>query len=529
MHLLRRYLNLLIAVAFGATLIVLAPLGTAFELGSCEGYELMKGTLFSLGYGPREMWNDQPPFHTFLLGVLFRAMGPSVYWARLLQVAFASLLVSCFYGVLHRQTDRVGAVAGVLLLVSTPPFLKLSAAVIIELPAMALAIASFLAWRHYVEKHRTIWLAVSACLMGVALQTKLTAVLFLPAMLTDYLLWRNRQVSFSSAAPTVSRERERNSRHGLKCLLARLPGAFRPFLCLPCSKKKPVLIWLMSLAAVFTLIALAFGESMHIFWKSHFSSGTRSAYANSGFEIAHLLQTPEALLAASVGLASILWYKRWNLLPPIVFFATVLLVHRFHRPYWDYYYLHFCIALAWLGSAGFAELFAIVGNCQSRHFKVRPVQTCFAFTVWAGLTALVIVEAPLQIKKQFDTLSKAQVIAQNAAVREMATYRGVTKWAVTDQVIYAFHAHLLVPPELAVVPEKRVTSGEIQSADILKVLRHYRPEQIALFGSLAAQEVYNQPEVLEFIKTNYVAKDTVAIRDFYLLRSLVLQKATDNL
>jgi 4-amino-4-deoxy-L-arabinose transferase-like glycosyltransferase len=130
----------------------------------------MKGFLFSLGYWhSRELWNDQPPFHTFLLSLLFCIFGPSAYTARLLQVAFATLLVCSLHKVLHKQTGRIWAIAGILLLVSSSPFIQLSSAAMIELPAMALALAlaSFLGWRQYAETLKRRWLVLSGCAMGL--------------------------------------------------------------------------------------------------------------------------------------------------------------------------------------------------------------------------------------------------------------------------------------------------------------------------------------------------------------------------
>src|SRR5438034_182075 len=105
-----RYFDLLIPITFATALCCLAPLRTAFELNVCEGWEMMKGFLFSLGYAPsKEMWNDQPPLHTFFLGILFRILGPTAYVARLLQVAFATLLVWSLYKVVQKQIGRFGA------------------------------------------------------------------------------------------------------------------------------------------------------------------------------------------------------------------------------------------------------------------------------------------------------------------------------------------------------------------------------------------------------------------------------------
>src|ERR1019366_5042547 len=46
----------------------LLPLGTAIQIGADEGFELAKVTLCAHGYKLyTQIWNDQPPLHTFLI------------------------------------------------------------------------------------------------------------------------------------------------------------------------------------------------------------------------------------------------------------------------------------------------------------------------------------------------------------------------------------------------------------------------------------------------------------------------------
>ena len=50
--------------------------GGVFQLGVDEGYELIKGWMVSEGFLLYEqVWNDQPPLHTLLLGALFKGFG----------------------------------------------------------------------------------------------------------------------------------------------------------------------------------------------------------------------------------------------------------------------------------------------------------------------------------------------------------------------------------------------------------------------------------------------------------------------
>jgi len=81
-------------------------------------------------------------------------------------------------------------------------------------------------------------------------------------------------------------------------------------------------------------------------------------------------------------------------------------------------------------------------------------------------------------------------------------------------VIYAFHAGLLVPPPLAVIPRKRVWSGQIDSAELVDLLQRYRPEQIVLFGSLQVGA-----EFYAFLDRNYDEKPLSGLGKFYLRRT----------
>ena len=85
-----RMLDWAVALGFGVAVCLLAPLRTALEFGMDDGFELMKGWLVSLGHPLyREVWNDQPPLHTEVLGLVFRLFGPSAYAARLLTLVCA--------------------------------------------------------------------------------------------------------------------------------------------------------------------------------------------------------------------------------------------------------------------------------------------------------------------------------------------------------------------------------------------------------------------------------------------------------
>ena len=115
----------LILSAF-ALLQCLLPARTAIKIGADEEFELAKATLCLKGYELyTEIWNDQPPLHTFLLTQILKYASPSVLGPRLLTTAFtAILLAAVFLGslrgpwLIHSRVDnglahRIAGISGV--------------------------------------------------------------------------------------------------------------------------------------------------------------------------------------------------------------------------------------------------------------------------------------------------------------------------------------------------------------------------------------------------------------------------------
>src|ERR1044071_2269681 len=84
-----RFLGWLLILASAVFFALSAPIREGFIFGGDEGYELYKGFLFEKGFALySEIWNDQPPLHTWLLAALFHITGPSLLAARLAALGF---------------------------------------------------------------------------------------------------------------------------------------------------------------------------------------------------------------------------------------------------------------------------------------------------------------------------------------------------------------------------------------------------------------------------------------------------------
>ena len=455
-----RALDWLVPALFGLVLCLAAPLRTALEFGADEGYELMKAFLVSRGHPLyHEIWNDQPPLHTELVAFLFQVFGPSAYVARLLSVGFAMVLVGTMYRLVRRQSGRVAGLVAVGLLVSSSFFFQLSVSVMLELPAMALAMAAVVGWTNYLAGKGRWWLVISGVLFGCALQVKLTAVIFVPALAADYLVRRIRQ-GWRSNGP-------------------RADSLWK--------SSHEAMVWCAAVLLAFGAIVLMFygPSAFRVFLGSHFSEATRMAVASDGYAFRWDSALNELALwvSAVVGIGWIGFKRRWELLLPVVLLATVLAVHLWHRPYWYYYGLHFAIPLAWLGAVGIVEWFRALWKLDVRASLMAKLRFGMGWLGWSMLVSLVLTLAPERAWHELRRLSAVSMEHDDPMVMELRKDAARTRWVFADRVIYAFWAGLPVPPELAVIPHKRIWSGQLTEAELLKCLERYRPEQMLLWSS----------------------------------------------
>jgi Dolichyl-phosphate-mannose-protein mannosyltransferase len=487
-------LGWLIALVFGATLCLVAPLWTALRFGSDEGYELMKAFLVSLGHPLyTEVWNDQPPLHTEMVALLFRSFGPSAGAAWLLTVAFAVLYLAALYRLVARHSGRGAAAIATILAGTWPIFLRLAVSVMLELPAMALALASAWALSTYLATGRRRWTVASGALFGCALQVKFTAAIFLPAIALE-LLAHGGQVAKLGRLTRAFEARVRRraprqamSRPGLR---PGEPAELEPAAPdgagangRPASPVLALLLWGASAVLIFGAIALAFCplDTFKVFWLSHFSRATlQSATARGGGFDARSLLGCLCLAQAAAGIAFIVWKRRWELRFPVALAVTVFGVHLMHRPYWYYYELHFVAPLAWLAAVGVSESFQVIRRQTWPRTVFAKLRVAALLLGWSAWVSWALGVAPSQMLETLGELRSEPSAAKDARVLALDRAAAATRWVFTDDLICAFWAHLPVPPELGVIPLKRIWSGQISHTSILACLRRYRPEQILL-------------------------------------------------
>lgn len=230
--------------AFMGILVVLLvltseTLRSALAISGDEGFEVTKALLWTKGYALYDpVWNNQPPLHTVLLGLLFKLLGPDIGAARGLALCFGLLLVSGCFTIVRRRWGMLAAYVAAASLITAPEVLKLSLAAMLEVPAFAVAAWSLTALRYRSLSSRPVTSVLfSACLMAVALQIKFTAGLIAPAICTEVIASTCREVRPATLAKA----------------------------CVPCG------YWVVTAVAVFLGISLVLGASYEQMVASLFS------------------------------------------------------------------------------------------------------------------------------------------------------------------------------------------------------------------------------------------------------------------
>lgn len=452
-------------LTYGLVLLLFIPLGQALQLGGDEGMELMKGFLAHEGYRLySEIWNDQPPLHTLMMSGVFTWLGVSVLYARVLTVLFSSLLVMMLYDWMRIREGHLAAFVTILVWAAWPEVQSLSVSVMLELPAMTMGLASLWILDRFGGRNKLRYWGLSGLLMGLAMELKWSAALLGPACVFEMLRMSRR----CSAGDIV----QTNDRLSKEPTIVSNPAII-----------SGLMVWaiglLLGLGGVLWLCPERF-EAISLMLQSHFSQETQHFGSEMvvGSPIKLILREYGLVFPAVLGIAGVISSRKINAVMPVVLFFTALLVHIFHRPFWHYYSLHFAIPGAWLAGLGVAAVWRLaLGTAAGPNYRAGLQVHCGVAGL-ALLLALLAIEVPKRIVMDFRELMNSPRIDSDPVVNAFLQNREDVNWIFTDRVIYAFHARLPVPPELAVTPRKRFWSGQLDRFGVLDYLKHYKPERI---------------------------------------------------
>lgn len=427
--------------------LTIMPVTTLFVFDNDEGINLIKAVLANDGYRLyAQIWNDQPPLFTAALQLAFTLWGQSIGVARGVTVGSTALLVWAFYGVLRLHLSRPAAWFGVLVLLASDNFLRLSASVMIGLPALSLGMVAIYAFLHAQRAQSRFWLIISGVLLAAAMQTKLlTAIigplLFLQAF--DFGIGRRGQ--------------EYDGR-----------GRWRV-----------VVIWAAAVVFAYLAIGIYFGAlNFEQLLGTHFTESVLARDAYQGLSsreqlLRYVLFDYGHALLALVGIVVIILGSYAHGLLPLAWLAMVTPLMLTHRPLWYHHYPLLAIVLAWLAAYACEPLW--------RWAQAQPaaLNSRWRRPLALGLAAVVML-AVIFVRAQRTIPEYNQRPYQAEVLQLLQAKAPTTQWVFTDMALYPFYAGLRVPPEIAVFSRKRLISGDLTPSVMVEILQRYRPEQVLL-------------------------------------------------
>lgn len=426
-------------------ILVWCPLASRIHLGGDEGYELQKARLLNRGWTLyRDIWNDQPPLHTWVLSQMFRVFGEEALWGRLLSLA-AALWVGGNVGYWCRKANA-GGISGALavaMLFSHDPFFTLSINTMLEMPAAAAGVTAIrvAAWRRLSDRQAS-W--VAGVVMGLAAQVKVTALLYCPAAICVLWLRRSETPVWGMWGPRLVH------------WAAFVAGTALGFLCIAA-------LWPGELSGLWT----------------HFSPRMREAFAQL-YDIPWDWAPGVSSLALCLALFPLAATRQqWKTcLPFLVNLASSLLVLQVHRPVWWIYTLHLLVPGAVLAAVSVQAGWESLSQLFSRPALPTPMLRRIA-----GLVAffLCLTTVPAGLVRHIRETRQPDAAVYQELVEQMQRGRECSEWAFSIELIVAFQAGMMTPPWTTVMPEKRVRLDPNIREAIADDLERWRPSAVYLF------------------------------------------------
>jgi hypothetical protein len=136
-----------------------------------------------------------------------------------------------------------------------------------------------------------------------------------------------------------------------------------------------------------------------------------------------------------------------------------------------------------------------------RSSRIFQWDTLFGILAVTGFILVLAYNAPVVDKEllnrpRFRASALEATSGKLRVLDRMSEYSSQTRWIMTDMPMYAFRVHKPVPPILATISQKRLSTGSLTEADILAAMEEYRPEQVMIAR-------FNIPALEEYLQRNY--------------------------
>jgi len=464
-------LPILIALIFLAFTFSYYPFRERIQFDSDEGLNLMRSMLVALGHPLySEVSSDQPPLFTQVLALLLRVVGFEVNPARLLVLLFSTLLVWSGAQFLQITWGKLTAILFLPLVIMVPRYLELSVSVMIGVPSIALAALSLLFVTFWHQKKANWWLILSGFALALSMLIKLFTGFLVPIFLIGIVVstyFDGKQQGYS-----------------WKML-------------------QPAVIWGMSFAGTGILLGLALVGLQNV-WMIIFpplAAPATADFQDPSYTInAHLQAAIPLLILGFLGALISIYRKNWLALYPLAWSALAYALLRFYSPVFYHHQLLITIPMAMLaaGAVGDGTLFLVRLTQSSDLIRVQTLLGAGALIgfLLVSIHYLPLLDKELMNHPRINDFTLKATPGKLKVLRIMGEYADQTNWIMTDAPMYAFRVQRPVPPSLATFSSKRLATGSLTEADILKAMREYRPEQVLI----ARFEI---PTLEKYLQENY--------------------------
>jgi 4-amino-4-deoxy-L-arabinose transferase-like glycosyltransferase len=420
------------------------PLGTAVQIGADEGFELAKATLCLKGHRLyTEVWNDQPPLHTFLVTQILKHVWPSILGPRLLTIGFALLFLSCVFIITFRTNGMWVAGLTTALVIASPGFLELSSSCMLEIPALATAVSALCILLAVRQSRWFIREILAGAVFALGVQIKLVPVIYVS--LAALIIWFH----YGMAPNTVRRTLQAVAIFGTALLLTYV-------------------------ATDFVIERGAYLIHFQQSWTSHFAPAKSFEYGSAGehpFQWVVLLKNWDVTVPALLGFVLLLEIRSHSIVAlPCAWLALSFLVFGIHKPWWPYYYIHTAIPLCWFAGIGLVMLWR--RNWAPHKWVLLGLLALFSVCAISWMGA--------RLYLQVTNLRRSPKVYSSPVITQMKHYEPFTEWLYADKLVYSFYSGIPMVPSLAVVPIKRMWSGEMTNARMIEELGNYKPGLILL-------------------------------------------------
>lgn len=488
-------------VVFISALLINNAAKSAFEYDYDEGTNLIESALFSKGFSLySEIFSDQPPLFTAILSFWLKLFGASAYQARLLTLVFSVILLWAFYQTINNLHGRFCAVTAVIFLILSAIYIRLSISVMLALPAFSFALLSILCITYYRKFHLRRLLLLSGIFMALSLQTKFSTALLLPVIIVEIILAQKTNPKDNKETIFANNSKRPAKQHAICAFFCHLGHN-----CL----SSPVCLWVAVLIIIYFFIASIFSNFnfslliQQLFW-FHFS---KPAVNLNSFEFGImnlykiLSRDYDICLLAIIGIILLIKEKKWRFFLPASWLILAYITMLKWRPVWYHYYIFISIPLCWLAGISFSEFFTGQGLLKKRGGL---------YWITAGLIILITFNLPFKYSAILKEVNIGTMPQEHNTLEIMSEYKKYTRWIVADRPIFAFFANMLVPPELAVIGDKRTfISGDSQDYFIAK-LEKYSPEQILL-----SRPSFYGAKIFAYIENKYTNIYCAKIPEFF--------------